>query len=136
MSDLCVVVQMPQSTVSRHLKVLSDEGWIVRRRVATTHRYRTVLDELEPGQRGLWLLTREQTEGWATLAQDESGCGPVWRRGPKTPKPSSPARRPTGTRPGTPCTAVTSPTRRCWPSCPTPGRWRIWAAGPAAWPAR
>ena len=70
-SDLCGVVQMPQSTVSRHLKVLGDEGWIVHRRVATTHRYRMVLDELEPGQRGLWLLTREQTQGWATLAQDE-----------------------------------------------------------------
>ncbi len=69
-SDLCTVVQMPQSTVSRHLKVLGDEGWTVHRREGTTHRYRMVLDELTPGQRGLWLLAREQTEGWAALAQD------------------------------------------------------------------
>src|SRR6185369_9231049 len=27
-AELCAVLQMPQSTVSRHLKVLVDEGWI------------------------------------------------------------------------------------------------------------
>jgi DNA-binding transcriptional ArsR family regulator len=29
--ELCSVLQLPQSTVSRHLKILSDEGWIVAR---------------------------------------------------------------------------------------------------------
>ncbi|MEE9404719.1 MAG: metalloregulator ArsR/SmtB family transcription factor [Algisphaera sp.] len=70
-SDLCAVVQMPQSTVSRHLKLLGDEGWLTHRRVATTHRYRMVLDELEAGQRELWVLTRKQMASWATLAQDD-----------------------------------------------------------------
>jgi ArsR family transcriptional regulator len=30
-----------------------------------------ILDELAPAARKLWLLAREQTEAWATLAQDE-----------------------------------------------------------------
>ena len=40
-----------QSTVSRHLKVLGDQGWVRSRRQGTNHLYRTVLDELE--RRGL-----------------------------------------------------------------------------------
>lgn len=70
-SDLCEVVQMPQSTVSRHLKLLGDEGWTTSRRHGTTNLYRMVLDELAPAQRKLWLLAREQTSQWATLEQDE-----------------------------------------------------------------
>ncbi|MGH7713389.1 MAG: ArsR/SmtB family transcription factor, partial [Gemmatimonadaceae bacterium] len=27
-NELCSVVQLPQSTVSRHLRTLSDEGWV------------------------------------------------------------------------------------------------------------
>jgi len=70
-SDLCEVLQLPQSTVSRHLKLLGDEGWTVSRRRGTTNLYRMVLDELEPVQRQMWLLAREQTNGWAALAQDK-----------------------------------------------------------------
>ncbi len=70
-SDLCEVVQMPQSTVSRHLTLLGDEGWTISRRRGTTNLYRMLLDELDPGQRELWLLTRQQTEDWATFHQDQ-----------------------------------------------------------------
>ena len=70
-SDLCDIVQMPQSTVSRHLKLLGDEGWTTSHRQGTTNLYRMMLDELEPTQRNLWLLAREQTEDWATLKQDQ-----------------------------------------------------------------
>src|SRR5947209_16287834 len=41
--ELCDVLQLPQSTVSRHLKVLSDQGWTDSRRQGTTNLYRTVL---------------------------------------------------------------------------------------------
>src|SRR5213596_2192836 len=68
--ELCDVLQLPQSTVSRHLKVLTDEGWTRHRRLATTHLYRMILDELDAPQRKLWLLAREQTEGWQQAAQD------------------------------------------------------------------
>lgn len=70
-AELCEVVQLPQSTVSRHLKVLADQHWVTGRSQGTTRLYRTVLDELDPTPRRLWLLAREQTDGWATSAQDE-----------------------------------------------------------------
>src|SRR5882757_212051 len=65
-AELCEVVQLPQSTVSRHLKVLAEGRWVNNRSQGTTHLYRLVLDELDPTPRALWLLAREQTEGWAT----------------------------------------------------------------------
>lgn len=70
-AELCEVVQLPQSTLSRHLKVLADQGWVRHRRQGTNNLYRTVLDELEPAARKLWLVAREQTAAWATAAQDE-----------------------------------------------------------------
>ncbi|HEY7120854.1 MAG TPA: metalloregulator ArsR/SmtB family transcription factor [Tepidisphaeraceae bacterium] len=70
-ADLCDVLQTPQSTVSRHLKLLLEQGWVQSRRQGTNHLYEMILDELAPAARKLWLLAREQTESWATLAQDE-----------------------------------------------------------------
>jgi ubiquinone/menaquinone biosynthesis C-methylase UbiE/DNA-binding MarR family transcriptional regulator len=70
--ELCDVLQLPQSTVSRHLKVLSDQGWTRSRRQGTTNLYRTILDELDATARKLWILAREQTAEWATTQQDES----------------------------------------------------------------
>ncbi len=70
-ADLCDVLQAPQSTVSRHLKVLLDQRWVQNRRQGTNHLYEMILDELQPAARKLWLVAREQTESWATLAQDE-----------------------------------------------------------------
>jgi ArsR family transcriptional regulator len=69
--ELCDVLQLPQSTVSRHLKVLSDQGWTRSRRQGTTNLYRTLFDELDAIVRKLWLLTREQTANWAIVQQDE-----------------------------------------------------------------
>ena len=69
--ELCDVLQLPQSTVSRHLKVLGDQKWVRSRRQGTTHLYRTLLDELDPAARKLWLVAREQTDAWATGKQDQ-----------------------------------------------------------------
>lgn len=69
-SDLCDVLQLPQSTVSRHLKILASEGWAISRRRGTTNMYQVVLDELDQPQRELWLITREQASEWATWQQD------------------------------------------------------------------
>jgi ubiquinone/menaquinone biosynthesis C-methylase UbiE/DNA-binding transcriptional ArsR family regulator len=70
-AELCDILQLPQSTVSRHLKVLADLGWVKNRKDGTAHFYRTLLDELEPAARRLWLVAREQTERWATVMQDQ-----------------------------------------------------------------
>jgi SAM-dependent methyltransferase len=69
--ELCGVLQLPQSTVSRHLKLLGDRGWVDSRRKGTARLYRMRPEELRPGARPLWVLAREQIEGWATLAQDD-----------------------------------------------------------------
>lgn len=69
-ADVCGVLQLPQSTVSRHLKVLADQGWVRSERRGTTNIYHVRLDELDPSARKLWLVAREQTDGWATLEQD------------------------------------------------------------------
>lgn len=69
-AELCEVLQLPQSTVSRHLKVLADQGWTVNRRHGTANLYAMSLDGLPSAARRLWQLAREQTEGWATCRQD------------------------------------------------------------------
>src|SRR5438477_4675116 len=58
-AELCDILQLPQSTVSRHLKVLADQKWVRGRRQGTNHLYRTLLDELDAPARRLWLLARE-----------------------------------------------------------------------------
>jgi ArsR family transcriptional regulator len=74
-ADLCHVLQLPQSTVSRHLKVIGDQGWIRGRSKGTANLYRMTLDATEVTARRLWLLTREQTEGWAAVQQDQLRLG-------------------------------------------------------------
>jgi ubiquinone/menaquinone biosynthesis C-methylase UbiE len=70
-AELCEIVQLPQSTVSRHLRVLSDLKWLSSRREGAAHFYRLILDELDDEARKLWLLTRDQTKSWTAVHQDE-----------------------------------------------------------------
>src|SRR5689334_25432630 len=69
--ELCEVLQLPQSTVSRHLKVLADEGWVSARADGTSRLYRLALDGLDPAARRLWALLREQTAETRLAAQDD-----------------------------------------------------------------
>lgn len=70
-AELCDIVQLGQSNVSRHLKVLSDQGWLRSRRQGTVHLYRTSAAEVDPAARRLWGLAREQTESWPAVKQDQ-----------------------------------------------------------------
>jgi ArsR family transcriptional regulator len=70
-AEICEVLQLPQSTVSRHLKVLADQQWVRSRPQGTANLYRMARRRLDPAARRLWQLSREQTEGWATLHQDQ-----------------------------------------------------------------
>jgi ArsR family transcriptional regulator len=69
-AEICEVLQIPQSTASRHLKVLAEQGWVASRPHRTTNLYRMALKDQSAAARRLWLLVREQTEGWATVQQD------------------------------------------------------------------
>jgi ArsR family transcriptional regulator len=67
-SELCTVLQLPQSTVSRHLKSLADAGWVLSRAEATSRLYTMATSELSAGSRQLWLVVREQVaDGRAAL---------------------------------------------------------------------
>jgi ubiquinone/menaquinone biosynthesis C-methylase UbiE/DNA-binding transcriptional ArsR family regulator len=69
--ELCSVVQAPQSTVSRHLKALSDGGWLTARVDGTNRRYAIAVGGLHASLRSLWLLVRKETVGTLAAAQDE-----------------------------------------------------------------
>jgi ubiquinone/menaquinone biosynthesis C-methylase UbiE/DNA-binding transcriptional ArsR family regulator len=69
-AEMTDVLQMPQSSVSRHLKLLMDRGLVRSRSRGTTNLYRMQVSELPVAARRLWLVAREQTEGWATLQHD------------------------------------------------------------------
>lgn len=69
-SELCAVLQLPQSTVSRHLKTLADAGWVASRREGTSRFYSLALDDRAPAARSLWALLREQVTGKPASDQD------------------------------------------------------------------
>src|SRR4051812_42136206 len=69
-SELCAIVQLPQSTVSRHLKALGDSGWITARAESTSNLY-TITADLDPAARRLWSLVREQVAPTTAAAEDE-----------------------------------------------------------------
>lgn len=69
--ELCGVVQLPQSTVSRHLRVLLDEGWVVARSEGTSRYYR-LATRMEPGALRLWEVVREALAESVEAEQDEA----------------------------------------------------------------
>jgi ubiquinone/menaquinone biosynthesis C-methylase UbiE/DNA-binding transcriptional ArsR family regulator len=70
-SEVCGITQLPQSTVSRHLKALADSGWIAARAEGTSHLYTMTRNELDAAARRLWLLVREQVGPTAAAAHDQ-----------------------------------------------------------------
>jgi len=79
-SELCSVLQLPQSTVSRHLKTLSDSGWAASRRDGTSRYYTLALNGNGPHARKLWSLVREQMAGTPAAAQDARRLATVLTR--------------------------------------------------------
>lgn len=69
-SELRAALQLPQSTVSRHLRALSDAGWVVSREDGTSNRYRMSSRELDAAARKLWLSVRDVVGAMATAARD------------------------------------------------------------------
>ena len=69
-SELCAVLQLPQSTVSRHLKTLLDSSWVSSRRDGTSRYYTLALDDRDGHIRRLWALLREQISTTPGADQD------------------------------------------------------------------
>ncbi len=70
-SELCSVLQMPQSTVSRHLKTLADDGWVTSRRDGTSRFYSMQVEDLDAAAARLWPLISEQVTSTRGAEQDE-----------------------------------------------------------------
>ena len=69
-SELCAITQLPQSTVSRHLKALADADWVSSRAEGTSNLY-TLAKALDAPARRLWALVREQVAATAAATQDQ-----------------------------------------------------------------
>jgi ubiquinone/menaquinone biosynthesis C-methylase UbiE/DNA-binding MarR family transcriptional regulator len=69
-SELRAALQLPQSTVSRHLRALADAGWVTAREDGTSNRYRMAARETNGGSRRLWLSVREEVGALATASRD------------------------------------------------------------------
>ncbi len=69
-SELCAVFQLPQSSMSRQLRVLADEGWLVWRAEGTSRRYVMPLNRLEAHAKRLWQLVREEVSAVPAADQD------------------------------------------------------------------
>jgi SAM-dependent methyltransferase len=70
-SELCAVLQMPQSSASRQLKTLADDRWVHSRRDGTSRFYSMPLDDLDSAASRLWPLIREQVAATTAAGQDE-----------------------------------------------------------------
>ena len=68
--ELCTVLQLPQSTVSRHLKLLADDGWLVARGDGTSRFYKMLPSRLDRGTKTLWAVVREQVSTAVGASQD------------------------------------------------------------------
>jgi len=69
--ELASILQLPQSTVSRHLKTLLENNWIIRRSEGTSSMYRLVAESLNAESRELWDLARRQLGAPPQVRQDE-----------------------------------------------------------------
>jgi len=67
--ELQAVLQLPQSTVSRHLKLLADLSLVTTRSEGTSNWYR-MPREPEPAERRLWLAVRDEVAGSAAARRD------------------------------------------------------------------
>jgi ArsR family transcriptional regulator len=67
--ELCTVLQLPQPTISRHLKVLASEGW-VEARVDGRNRHYRLRPDLDDPARSLWRIVRDGVESERGFAVD------------------------------------------------------------------
>jgi SAM-dependent methyltransferase len=69
--EIVRVLQIPQSSGSRHLRVLSDGGWVFKRTSGPAAYYRVVLDDVPMFQRSIWMNLRDQLGNDPNLREDD-----------------------------------------------------------------
>src|SRR3569833_783752 len=79
-TELCTILQLPQSTVSRHLKTLADDDWIVARGDGTSRFYKMVVSRLDDATKDLWMLVRAQLATSPSAGEDQRRVTSVLQR--------------------------------------------------------
>lgn len=69
-SELCTVLQLPQSTVSRHLKTLRGDDWVEARKEATSRLY-SARERGSETARELWRLVRRELAASPRSREDQ-----------------------------------------------------------------
>ncbi|MEO8579810.1 MAG: metalloregulator ArsR/SmtB family transcription factor [Gemmatimonadales bacterium] len=69
-NELTSILQLPQSTISRHLKMLGAEGWVEARAEGTSRHYRIASESLDPASRRLWHIVRDEVMHSTAADQD------------------------------------------------------------------
>ena len=67
--EICRAVQLPQSTVSRHLGTLAQGGWVSSRPQGTSRYYR-LSQVLDASAAELWAAVRKELSGAASIEED------------------------------------------------------------------
>jgi DNA-binding transcriptional ArsR family regulator len=132
-SELCTILQLPQSTVSRHLKMLLDAGWLASRRDGTSRYYSLALDGAGGARTQIWDITRESMADRVGAEHDARRLARVLDGRRESRSSFSRRQRASGIACATSCSAVTSFPKRC-SACSRPhGPSAISAAEPARW---
>ncbi len=69
--ELSKILQLPQSTVSRHLKLLYENGWIIRRASGPASFFRVDPKQISADAVELWRVVQKQLGAAPTLADDD-----------------------------------------------------------------
>lgn len=83
-SELCTVLQLPQSTVSRHLKLLASEEWVASRRDGNNHLYRVEHSVWNEPRSELWCWVRQQAADASTTQLDDRRLDQVLSERPRS----------------------------------------------------
>ncbi len=78
-SELCQALQLPQPTISRHLRVLADDGWVTSRSDGTRRPYRRN-DTLSDEAARLWSVVSTQLAADPRIADDRERADAVLAR--------------------------------------------------------
>jgi SAM-dependent methyltransferase len=70
--ELSRIMQLPQSTVSRHLKLLHEGGWLFKRSEGTASIYRLDEANLDQSARQLWQVAAAQLDSGAAFDHDDA----------------------------------------------------------------
>lgn len=70
--EIAQVLQLPQSTASRHIKILSDQDWLSSRRAGTSRLYRLDHSAFPESQRRLWAILRDSLKPEGKVQSDDA----------------------------------------------------------------